>query len=67
MAKKALALKPDYAEAYNNLAAGYNSMQMWDEGIQAATQAVRLKPDYQLARNNLLWAQSAKRGTRSGK
>ena len=55
-AKKALALRPDYAEAYNNLAAAYNSMQRWDDGIQAAVQAIRLKPDFQLARNNLMWA-----------
>jgi tetratricopeptide (TPR) repeat protein len=55
-AKKALALRPDYAEAYNNIAAAYNALQRWDDGIQAATQAVRLKPDFQLARNNLMWA-----------
>lgn len=34
----------DYAEAYNNIAAGYNALKMWDQGIQAASEAVRLKP-----------------------
>jgi tetratricopeptide (TPR) repeat protein len=59
-AKRALEDKPDYAEAYNNIAAAYNSMSRWDEGIQAATQAIRLKPDFQLAKNNLGWAISQK-------
>ena len=53
---EAIRLKPDYAEGYNNLAAGYEDLQMWDEAIAAAEQAIRLKPDFQLARNNLAWA-----------
>ncbi|MBM3785657.1 MAG: hypothetical protein FJW30_14930 [Acidobacteria bacterium] len=52
-ARQALRLRPDYAEAYNNIAAGYNALRMWDEGIRAAQTAVRLKPDWELARNNL--------------
>lgn len=59
-AKKALELRPDYAEAYNNIAAGYNAQHMWDEGIRAASEAVRLRPDWDLARNNLLHAQRSK-------
>ena len=55
-AKQALELKPDSAEAYNNIAAAYNSMGLWDGGIQAATEATRLKPDFQLAKNNLQYA-----------
>ncbi len=55
-AKKALELRPDYAEAYNNISAASNAMGKWDDGIQAATEAVRIKPDYQLAKNNMLWA-----------
>ena len=59
-AKKALELRPDYAEAYNNIAAGYNAQHMWDEGIRASSEAVRLRPDWDLARNNLLHAQRSK-------
>jgi Flp pilus assembly protein TadD len=59
-ARKALDLKPDYAEAYNNIAAGFASLQRWDEAIQAAREALRLKPDYPLARNNLRWAEGEK-------
>ena len=55
-ARKALALKPDYAEAYNNIAAAYESMGMWDEAVDAAVQAVTLKPDFQLAKNNLQYS-----------
>jgi tetratricopeptide (TPR) repeat protein len=54
--KRALELKPDSAEAYNNIAASYNSMALWDDGIQAAKEATRLKPDFVIAKNNLLYA-----------
>lgn len=52
-AERALALRPGYAEAYNNIAAGYNALHRWDEGVKAASEAVRLRPDWDLARNNL--------------
>lgn len=59
-AEKALQLRPNYAEAYNNIAAGYNALKMWDQGIAAAKEAVRLKPDWELARNNLAHAMQQK-------
>jgi tetratricopeptide (TPR) repeat protein len=65
-AKMALERKPDYAEAYNNIAAAYNSMNRWDDGIHAAQEAIRLKPDYQLAKNNLAWAVSQKQKAAGG-
>ncbi len=52
-AREALKLKPDYAEAYNNIAAGYMQLGNWDEAIKNAQEALRLKPDFALARNNL--------------
>ncbi len=55
-ARQALKMRPGYAEAWNNIAAAYNSMSRWDEGISACQEAIRLKPDFQLARNNLAWA-----------
>jgi hypothetical protein len=60
-AKEALKLKPDMAEAFNNIAACYASMRMWKEAIGAAAEAVRLKPDFQVARNNLAWADEQRR------
>ena len=60
-AREALRLRPDYAEAYNNIAAAYQSMGRWDEAIQAAREALRIKPDFELARNNLAWSESQKK------
>lgn len=60
-ASRALALRPAYAEAYNNIAAAHAAMGKWDEAIEAAREALRLKPDFPLARNNLAWAESEKR------
>jgi tetratricopeptide (TPR) repeat protein len=59
-ARQAIALKPDYAEAYNNIAAAYQAQQQWDPAIAAAQQALRIKPDFQLAKNNLAWSMSQK-------
>jgi len=57
-AQRALRLRPDVAEAYNNIAAAYQAMGQWQPAIAAANQALRLRPDFQLARNNLAWSQS---------
>jgi Flp pilus assembly protein TadD len=65
-AKKTLALRPGYAEAYNNMAAGYSSLEKWDEAIKAASEAIRLKPDYPLARKNLDWAVTHKQQAQKG-
>ncbi|HEV3118214.1 MAG TPA: tetratricopeptide repeat protein, partial [Gemmataceae bacterium] len=65
-AKKALELRPHYAEAYNNMAAGYSSLERWDDAIQAASEAIRLKPDYPLARKNLDWAVTHKQQAPKG-
>jgi tetratricopeptide (TPR) repeat protein len=59
-AREALQLRPGYAEAYNNIAAGNESLRRWDEAIAAAQEAVRLKPGFQLAGNNLSYALSQK-------
>jgi len=59
-ANDALKLRPNFAEAYNNIAAAEQSMGHWDAAIQAAREAIRLKPDFQLAKNNLAWSQQQK-------
>jgi protein O-mannosyl-transferase len=59
-ARKALALRPGFADAWNNIAAAYNAQSRWDEGIQAGGKAVQLDPKNQLAKNNLGWARSEK-------
>jgi tetratricopeptide (TPR) repeat protein len=55
-ASQSLRLRPDYAEAWNNIAAAHNSLREWNEGIRAADQALRLNPNFELARNNRAWA-----------
>jgi Flp pilus assembly protein TadD len=52
----ALALRPGYAEAWNNIGAAYNKLGKFHEAIAACEEALRLKPDFPLARNNLTYA-----------
>jgi hypothetical protein len=46
------------------MAAGYSSLERWDDAIQAASEAIRLKPDYPLARKNLDWAVTHKQAAK---
>ena len=59
-AARALALRPGYAEAHNNIAAGHNAMREWDAGIAAADEALRLNPSLSIARSNLAYARQQK-------
>ena len=54
----ALALRPGYAEAWNNIGAAYNKLGRFEEGAAACEQALRYKPDFELARNNLQYARA---------
>ena len=55
-AQSALSLRPDYAEAFNNICAACNKLGRYDEAASACEQALRIKPDFDLARNNLQYA-----------
>ena len=55
-ARAALAIRADYAEAYNNIAAAHSALGQWAEAVAAAQRALAIKPDFPLARNNLSWA-----------
>ena len=59
-ARKALALRPNYANAWNNMMAAYNRMSDWDNAIAAGEKAVSLDPASVLARNNLAFAKAQK-------
>jgi len=59
-AQAVLAINPDTAEAYNNIAVSNLGLKKYDEAIAAAQQALRVKPDMQLAKNNLAWIQQEK-------
>ena len=54
--EKALKLKPNYAEAYNNICSAYNKLKQWDKAVEACEAALNAKPNYQLAKGNLNWA-----------
>jgi protein O-mannosyl-transferase len=60
LASAALKLRPGYAEAFNNVAAGHIALGEWDEGIAAAQEALRLNPDLEIARNNIAYARQQK-------
>ena len=49
----ALELKPDYAEAHNNLGVAFEDQGKLDEAVACYRRALELKPDYAEAHNNL--------------
>jgi TPR repeat len=54
----ALKLRPEFAEAYNNMGAAYGALGLWEKEISACEKALLIRPDFQLAKNNLEWAKS---------
>jgi Flp pilus assembly protein TadD len=63
-AQSALELKPNYAEAFNNICAANNKLERYEEAVKACEHALRIKPDFDLARNNLQYARE--RSTSNG-
>ena len=53
--RRALELKPDYAEAHNNLGIALKEQGNLDEAIACYRRALELKPDYAEAHSNLLF------------
>ena len=51
--KRALILKPHYAEAHNNLASAYVLKGKWDKAISEIKQSLAINPNYAMAHNNL--------------
>ncbi|MFY7669662.1 tetratricopeptide repeat protein [Tenacibaculum sp. MEBiC06402] len=56
--EKALALKPDFYQAYNNICSSYSSMKQYDKAIEACEKAIEIAPDFVLAKNNLNYAKN---------
>ncbi len=52
-ARAALALRPAYPEAYNNISASSRSLGKWEQAIESARNALVLRPGYKSARQNL--------------
>ena len=57
-ANQAIALRPNYAEAYNNIGSAYIALQQFDKAITALKTALQLKPGFALAKNNLSLAEN---------
>ena len=51
--EKAIELRPNYAEAYNNICAANNMLGNYDAAVIAGTKAVELSPENVLFKNNL--------------
>ena len=51
--RSALKIKPDFAEAHNNLGAALNDLGRPGEAVSSLTQALQIKPDFAVAHNNL--------------
>ena len=51
--RRALELKPDYAEAHNNLGIALKDQGKLDEAVACYRRALELKPDYAEAHGNL--------------
>jgi hypothetical protein len=55
-AKKALALRPEYADAYNNICVADNMLGRFLDGKEAGEEAVRIAPNVELFQSNLKWS-----------
>lgn len=59
-AKRAIEIKADYAEAFNNIGSAYNMMALFDSAEIALEKAIQINSSYELAKNNLLLARKRK-------
>ena len=51
--KKALSIKPDYAEAYYNIGLTFQAQGKLEDAIEAYNRALSIKPDYAKSLNNM--------------
>jgi tetratricopeptide (TPR) repeat protein len=60
-AREAPKLRPNYAEAYNNIAAAYQGLKDWDKASEAAHAALKIRPNYHPAQQNLARSEAQKK------
>ena len=58
---QAIALKPDFVQAYNNLGSTLQQLGRLDEAEASYKKAITLEPDYAAARNSLLFLNASMR------
>jgi len=56
--RRAIALRPDYSEAFNNICAASNSLGRYADAVAACERALAINPEFPLARNNLAVARA---------
>jgi tetratricopeptide (TPR) repeat protein len=56
--RRALDLRPEYAEAWNNMGIIYNKLGRYEEAAAACERALLYKPDFESARINLQYARA---------
>lgn len=49
---KAIAIKPDYADAWNGRGAALSYLKRYEEALKSFDKAISINPDHQLAINN---------------
>ncbi|MFM2386215.1 MAG: hypothetical protein RL660_972 [Bacteroidota bacterium] len=52
-AQEALALRPNYVPAYNNMCAAYNQLQLWQQALDAGNKGLAIDPNNKLIKGNL--------------
>ena len=57
---EAIKLKPDYADAHNNLGLAYHRKGEYDKAIASYNQALAIDPNYKKAKENLELAKNLK-------
>ena len=57
--RRALQLRPNYSEAFNNMCAADNSLGRYTDAVAACERALAINPEFALARNNLASARAA--------
>jgi Flp pilus assembly protein TadD len=56
--RAAISLRPENAEAFNNLGLALAELGKHDDAIAAFESALRIQPGFELARNNLAWTRA---------
>ncbi len=59
-AKKAIQLRPNFAEAYTNIGAAYSRMKNWPEAEKACREALKINPGLEAAKVTLKFIQQQK-------
>jgi hypothetical protein len=66
-AQSALAIKPDFAEAYWGIGISYGSLGQWDQAISNLDSALKIDKNYDAAKIALKWVKDNQKSAKQGK